>query len=179
MKVVASIVLFGVLLVGLYWYLTWVQQSEESTVSTGVSTSSVNVDTSLIKTVGQDGFLRSEVWGFEFEYPKQWVVRESTFGGRNTLYNLVARPETGFSGNPILINVVTAEFAENTFNGVDAEPELIVVDGVEGLKYHYPWRSGFETAVVLPLGENNVILGTHDRYEDEYYKFLETFKFIK
>lgn len=178
MKIVVSLVFIGLFFVGVYWYLTTKQQTEGSVIPSENGTSTEASTTSPIRTVGEDGYLRSEGWGFEFEYPKDWVARENTFGGRNTVYNLVVRPEANFTGNPILVNVVLTEFAEKTFNGVDSEPEPIVVDGVEGLKYYYPWKSGYETAVVLPLGENKVILGTHDRYEDEFYEFLKTFKFI-
>ena len=124
---------------------------------------------------------RNQEWGFEFQYPKDWVIKENTFGSYYSKFNMLIRPTTGwYSRFPVSVNVVLSEFPERSFQGVEKITSEVVVDGVPGVKYQYEFEGSQETAIILPLGEYKLILGMdNERYLDEFNQILASFKFLK
>lgn len=124
---------------------------------------------------------RNTEWGFEFQYPQNWIVKERTFGGYYSKFNVVARPTSGwYSQFPILVNIVLPEFAERSFQSVEKITSEVTVAGVPGIKYQYIFEGSQETAIILPLGEYRLILGTDDeQYTEIFNQILASFKFLK
>ncbi|USN89021.1 MAG: hypothetical protein H6780_01195 [Candidatus Nomurabacteria bacterium] len=81
-------------------------------------------------------------------------------------------------GDPVLVNIVTHSFAEKSFNNIDKTEELIVVDGVSGVKYIYDWKSDTEIAIILPIKDYKMILGTNGHYEELFAGVVESFEFV-
>ncbi len=123
---------------------------------------------------------RNTDWKFEFQYPKKWIILEKSFGSRSSKFNVVASPDMGeYDPPPFLVNVVFPDFADNTFLGSNPTTSTVTVDGVVGIEYQYDFEEHQETAIVLPLGEYKVILGTREPYESKFNQIVSTFKFLK
>jgi hypothetical protein len=165
---VLSLALF-IIVVG---YIIFIQKTDTISSPTPTSTSSENANW---------GTYRSEDWGFELRYPNDWVVKEKTFGGYYSKFNVVLRPTTGrITQFPVLINIVLPEFIDGSFKNIEKTTSEVIVDRVLGIKYEYEFEGGQETAIILPLGEYKLILGTDDeQYADIFNQVLETFKFLK
>lgn len=135
--------------------------------------------TSEIKTY------RNEEWGFGFEYPKDFVIRENVLGyspfskfdlaGAPTKKEyLIYRPAT-----PFLINIATPDFADRQFFDIRNTATEIMVGGFMGLKYKYEEQDTTYTTVILPLSQYKMILSTTNTYEDIFNQILASFKFFQ
>lgn len=123
---------------------------------------------------------RNDEWSFQFRYPPEWYVSENSFKGEYTKFSLTLFPVEGkYFSRPVLVHIVESKFVENSFKNLDKTEEKIVIDGVTGIKYTYKWKGDTETAVILPLKEYQIILGTNGHYPDLYENFLNSFEFIK
>ena len=80
--------------------------------------------------------------------------------------------------DPILINIVLPEFAEYTFSNQGTIASPIVVDGVSGVKYEYEFEGTPEIDIVLPFGQNRLIIGTKRKYEVVFTQIVESFNFL-
>ncbi len=148
-------------------------QFEEAKTQQPLTTTTII--TSALKTY------HNEQWGFEFQYPEDWIVKENTFGSYYSKFNLVVNPELVRSSNfTFSINIVLPEFPERSFRNIEKTTSEITVAGVRGIKYEYEFEGLPETAIILPLGEYKIILGTDsEQYLDEFNQILTSFKFIK
>ncbi|NCO44696.1 hypothetical protein GW888_01315 [Candidatus Wolfebacteria bacterium] len=135
-----------------------------------ISTPAVNIKT-----------YRNEEWGFEFQYPEDWITKENTFGSYYSKFNMVVRPTVSwYSRFPVSVNIVLPEFPERSFRGVEKITSEVTLNGVLGVKYQYEFEGSQETAIILPFGEYKIILDTDDeRYTDVYNQIISTFKFVK
>lgn len=126
---------------------------------------------------------RNEEWGFEFKYPKDFILKEKVFGGYYSQFNLVLfRPIGGAQEWVTTINIVLPKFIETTFWKSQEKVSKIIVDGIYGIKYEYEYEGSQHTAVILPLGELKIILGTGEDgglYTEELNQILSSFRFIK
>jgi len=121
---------------------------------------------------------RNEEFGFEFQYPSDWKIIENPYGSPFSKFNLIVVPaEEKYLPDPILVNIVMPDFAYNAFSdlrGID-----VVVANVIGKKYEYQEEGLSEISIILPFGENEIILGTNKTYEDVFNRVISTFKFLK
>lgn len=121
---------------------------------------------------------RNEEWGFEFQYPKDWEVHENIFKSATSVFNLNVVPsEEKYLPDPILINIVTPEFASNSFSDLENIATGVVVGGVVGKKYEYEFETMQRVSIIIPFGEYKMILGTEKRYKDAFNEVYTTFKF--
>lgn len=120
-------------------------------------------------------------YGFEFNYPEDWTVKEKTFGSYYSKFNLVVNPTLVRSSNfTISINIVLPEFPDRSFKSIEKTTSEVTVDGVPGIKYQYEFEGSKETAIILPLGEYKAILSAdNEQYTDIFNQFLASFKFVK
>ena len=165
--IVIVVIAFAVLIFSKYYYITSVPQT--TTPTNGTST------TQELKTY------RNKEWGFEFQYPQDLVIEENSFVSYYSKFNLELFTKIGESFDPtFLVNIVLPEFAERSFGGLDKTTTEVVIDGVSGVKYQYEFNNRQEKAVILPLGEYQLILGVYyEEYEDIFNQILFTFKFLK
>lgn len=145
-----------------------IPESKQNSTSTPISA------TSTFKTY------RNEEWDFEFRYHQDWVVRENTFGSYYSKFNLVIRPATGrYSRFPVSINIVLPEFPERSFREVEKITSEVTVDGIPGIKYQYIFEGSQEIAIILPLNDLRMIIGTDDeQYTEIFNQIISTFKFL-
>ncbi len=124
---------------------------------------------------------RNKEYGFEFQYSEDWKIMENTFGSPASKFNLIVVPVVGrYLPDPVLINIVTLEFANLVNKNLSGEiSSNITIAGVNGIKYEYEHESLNNISIILPFGENNLILGTKKSYEDVFTLVLSTFKFSK
>lgn len=124
----------------------------------------------------------NEEWGFEFQYPKDWIFKENIFKNYYSKFNMELWVLIGEKHDEsFLVNIVLPEFTRG-FNGLEKNTSEIIVAGVQGVKYEYQFEGFPETAVILPFGEYKIILGTgggSKQYLDEFNQILASFKFLK
>jgi hypothetical protein len=120
-------------------------------------------------------------FGFEFEYPKDWVVKENTFGSYYSKFNLEVLIKKGEYLDLVFdVNIVLPEFPDRSFKNIEKITSEVIVNGVPGIKYQYEFEEQQETAIILPLGEYKMILGTDSKQDvDSFNQILASFKFLK
>ncbi len=122
---------------------------------------------------------RSEKWGFEFQYPEDWIVKERTFGSYYSKFNMIIRPTSGwYSQFPVSVNIVLPEFPDRSFKNVEKTTFEVIVAGTSGIKYQYEFEGQQETAIILPFGEYKMIVGTDGRHGNVFNQVLASFKFL-
>lgn len=127
---------------------------------------------------------RNEEWGFEFEYPKDWILRSNTSYSPFSKFDLIGAPSEKeyliyYPTPPFLINVVTPDFAERQFSDLKNIASKTTVGGVAGLKYEYEEQKLSHITIILPFGQYKMVLGTTKEYLDTFNQILSTFKFIE
>jgi hypothetical protein len=124
----------------------------------------------------------NQTYGFFFQYPDDWIVRENTFYSPASKFNLVLAPQIGKSlPDPVLINIITRSFADNVaynLQQMGAYISSISVDGVTGTRYEY--KEVFDkVTIILPFNELRMIIGGNMEYKELFNQILATFKFLK
>jgi len=74
---------------------------------------------------------RNEFWGFQFEYPTDWEVKEYVFGSASSLFNLSVDPIEGQKcPETIMINVTHYGFMEAAVvrNEEESDPNFITTE---------------------------------------------------
>jgi len=123
---------------------------------------------------------RNTKYGFEFRYPEDWKFEENTFYGPFSKFNLVGSPAIGgHLPDPIVINIVTPDFAEHAFSGFEKTTSSATVAGVRGVQYEYQYEGLPEVAIVLPFGQYRMLLGVKKQYENVFHQILASLKFLK
>lgn len=129
-------------------------------------------------TTKETKIYRNIEFGFEFQYPEDWRVIENPYSSPFSKFNLIIVPKIGkYLPDPILINIVVPQFADNAFR--DLYGVGIIVADISGERYEYQEESLFEISIVLPFGQNKIILGANKQYEDVFNQILSSFKFLK
>ena len=133
-------------------------------------------------TSDKDGLqlYRNEEWGFEFWYPENWRIEENSVRTVSSKFNLILTPMEGPYQplSPILLNVVTPDFGNYTFQDLDKTVSDINIDGVAGERYDYKLKNVQRISILLPLDDLRIILGAGKGYEDTFDKIVSTFKFL-
>jgi len=147
-----------------------------STTSPIVVTENPTTTNSNLKTY------RNEGWGFEFEYPKDLILKEKVFSNYYSKFNLVLFKPIGESrDDAILVNIVLPEFTETDFWKSQKNSSKTSVDSVEGIKYEYKQDGSPHTTVMFPFGEFVTIVATGEGshiYEEELNQILSSFRFL-
>jgi len=127
---------------------------------------------------------KNEQYSFEFRYPRDWKVTENVFSSPSSLFNLKLSPINedlpSIEISPIdpTINIVTAKFGDNAFIG-SGKGSDVIIGGVSGKRYEYKYEIFSGIGILLPFGQDRMILGTEKKYEDVFNQILSTFKFLK
>ncbi len=127
---------------------------------------------------------RNEEFGFEFQYPENWIFRNNTSYSPFSKFDLIGAPSEKehliyYPVPPFLINIVTSDFVERQFFDLKNITSKTIVGGVEGLKYEYEEQKLSHITVILPLGEYEMILGATEEYKDTFDQIIATFRFIE
>lgn len=176
-KVIAVGLVVLILLVGSIWW--YMNKSTELPTNQPIAPDQNNIS---------EGFklYRNEEWGFEFQYPEDLILKENLFKNYYSKFNLevsIKTDETHLA--PVFdVNVVLSEFVESSFKNLEKTTSSVSVDGIVGVRYDYIFEGLPEIAIILPLGQNKIILGMlgtikPNAYENIFNQILSTFKFLK
>jgi hypothetical protein len=159
-------------------------QPEASPLSIATSTQSlvpqISTPTVATSTISKFKTYRNEEWGFEFQYPEDWSIKEKAFVNYYSKFNLEVRPPIRWSQfDSIVINIVLPVFADRAFLGLNPATSTTVVTGIQGIKYEYIFEGAPEVDIVLPFKQNKIIIGTKKKYEESFNQILTSFKFLK
>ncbi|MEK7174346.1 MAG: hypothetical protein AAB759_01675, partial [Patescibacteria group bacterium] len=152
--------------------------------STAPITSTSTAPTQATST-SETKIYRNEQWGFEFQYPINLIVRENTFGGYYSKFNVEIVAKQGkYLDTVLLVNVVLPEFADRTFLSMSATTSTVIIAGISGIKYEYEFEGLPEVAIVLPFEQYKVILGREGstmqhEYDNYVNQIFTSFKFLK
>ncbi len=161
---------------GLYYFAIQKETIESPAIASEETPPIQATTTSETKTY------RNEEWGFEFQYLENWAIEENYSTNYYSKFNLRIIPiNERHSKIPIVINIVLPEFVKNSFRGIEKISSEIIIDGVSGTKYEYEFGGRQEIAIILPLDDLRMIIGTDDSelYLDALNQILTTFKFLK
>jgi hypothetical protein len=148
-------------------------------VSQGQPEPSSTIPTQVTSPTATKTYANAE-YGFELQYPADWTVRENSFGSYSSKFNVkLVPPRQRDLEDSILINVVLPEFAERAFLGVGASTSTATVDGIAGVKYEYEFEGMPSFDIVVPLGQNRMIIGTEKRDEAVFNQVLASFKIVR
>lgn len=134
-------------------------------------------------TQGQTKTYRNEEWGFEFQYPEDWTIKENAFGSAVSMFNLVVEPtDTAHFPRPIRINILPNDWIERvqeSFEVDGIESFDVQIDRVDGVRYNHVDEGLPQIDYILPLGANRIVIGGKKEYEEVLEGVLDTFKFLK
>ncbi|MBI4086082.1 MAG: hypothetical protein HY433_02480 [Candidatus Liptonbacteria bacterium] len=137
---------------------------------------------SLVKassTAGTKTYRNTE-YGFEFQYPESWKFEENKVYSPFSKFNLIGSPVEGiYISDPIVINVVTPDFAERQFSDLKGTGLTTNIAGVVGERYNYTFEGTEESDIILPFASYKMILGVKKPYEDIFNQILASFKFLR
>lgn len=131
----------------------------------------------------------NEEWGFEFQYPRDWLLEETFMNGVVTKFNLAGTPSqqerliyTIFP--PFELQIVPLERATRLtelFYAQSNPATSMKVGSVVGEKYNYDLDYGKRprTAIILPIAEYKLILEIDSQFEDTLKQITDTFKFLE
>ncbi len=124
---------------------------------------------------------RNEEWGFEFWYPKEWKIEENNIRTTSSKFNLILylTGEPYQPHPPILLNIVTPDFGDYTFQNLDKAVSEVNISGITGERYDYKFGNIQRISILLPLNDSRIILGAGIGYEDVFNQILASFKFLK
>lgn len=190
---VVSVILFGLISWFVYQYKqienqinTSLLQSQETRQKLDVASSTQQApsisSTTVTKMSAVDNvkIYTNTEYGFKFQYPENWKIIENPYSGPFSKFNLIIVPtKEKYLSDPILINVVTIDFANNAAasrKNLGAIISNIIVGGVDGKKYEY--TEEFPTiSIDIPFKEYRIIIGAKKKYETIFNQIISTFKF--
>lgn len=112
--IIVILVLILLVAVGVYYFVIQKETSKTPAVSEKVAPPPTQAT-----TTSETKTYRNEEWGFEFEYPDGWIVKENTFGSYYSKFNILITPNLAEQYPcPILVNVVLNEFVDNSFKNI-------------------------------------------------------------
>lgn len=178
---IGILVVLGIIAISSAWF--FIKHNQPKNQNNISSNPSVQTSQTATSSIVETKTYTNKEFGFEFQYPKDWMVTEGTFSSPSSLFNLEISPsEEGTSSlgmgliNPI-INIVTAKFGDNAFKSADKESD-ITVGGVKGKRYEDRYEVFYGIDILLPFGQNRIILGTEKRYENVFNGIITSFKFL-
>ncbi len=154
-----------------------VQEREaEPTVSSGMS------EVTIEPSPGTQIYHNKE-WGFAFEYPEGWKIRENVIMAVTSLFSVYVEPEQGkHLPRPVFINVVTSDWGKLVISRRSEEriKDQVKVGGMLAHRHESSDMSIPMESYFLPVNDTYWIniAGKHE-YEDVLEQVVSSFRFIE
>ena len=157
------------------------EEKEERVEESNIDLYHKNIDPNVTVTPEGKKHYRNEEYGFEFDFPADWKIRQPAFGSAVSLFNLEIIPLVQAFPNPIRVNVVTNDWMDRVYkndelvgvvhlrteiNGAEADKKELLSDGLP------------QTDYMFSRGDYWVLVGGKERYKDTFNEVLSSFRFI-
>jgi len=135
-------------------------------------------------TASDANMYRNEEWGFGFEYPDGWEIREPAFGSTVSLYNFIVEPVSRAEvPDPILVNLSPKTWGESVLTKVKNQGVLIESKMIAGNDFSYHLSSDMgipmHSYFILIDDEYWINITGKTAYETELQQVLDSFYFIE
>ncbi|MCA9358477.1 hypothetical protein KC902_04415 [Candidatus Kaiserbacteria bacterium] len=169
-------------IIGAAWWL-WHEPSDSAVeVEIGANQTATTSPEKFVEVETTDANIyRNEDWGFQFEYPKEWEVREPAFVSGVSLFNMAIGSAPA---NGITINITPKNWIEGAMTKMKARGvvfEEIFLDGKSAYKTYDKdgWSRPAILTLVLVNDEYWIDITGISKYEEEYNQIIESFEFIE
>lgn len=163
--------------------LFWQYKQELKNKTADLSKNEQNLTTTTTPATSSLKIYRNEEWGFEFEYPKDWRIKENAFGSAVSMFNLVIEQiDTAHLPRPIRINVLPNDWIEQVQKSFEADGiELVKVqiNGIDGIRYEHADEGLSQIDFLISKDEYWIVVGGKKKYIDTLNQVLGSFKFLK
>lgn len=123
---------------------------------------------------------RNDEYGFEFQYPTDWEIKENIYINSASKFNLIIAPSKDtYLPDPILFNFVTPEFADRSFSNLKENATKVNIYNIEAEKYEYEYEGLERISIIMPFNEYRLIIGAEKEYENTFDQILSTLRFLK
>lgn len=171
-KILTYILVLGFIITTAYGVWWWMQ------TSTRID------DGSASDVLSNKNEYRNEEWGFGFEYPEGWKIREPAFGSTVSLFNFVIGPLSKAAvPDPIILNISPKSWGESVLLKIDnsgVDRTTHVVAGRES-SYHLSEDMGIPMHSYFILIDDAYWINITGKtaYEKELQQVLDSFYFIE
>lgn len=169
-------------IIGAAWWV-WHEMSDSAVeVEIGTNQTATTSPEEFVEIETTDANIyRNEDWGFQFEYPQEWEVREPAFVSGVSLFNMAIGPAPA---NGITINITPKNWIEGAMTKMKARGvvfEEIFLDGKSAYKTYDKdgWSRPAILTLVLVSDEYWIDITGISKYEEEYNQIIESFEFIE
>ncbi|USN89023.1 MAG: hypothetical protein H6780_01205 [Candidatus Nomurabacteria bacterium] len=169
-------------IIGAAWWV-WHEMSDSAVeVEIGTNQTATTSPEEFVEIETTDvNIYRNEDWGFQFEYPQEWEVREPAFVSGVSLFNMAIGPAPA---NGITINITPKNWIEGAMTKMKARGvvfEEIFLDGKSAYKTYDKdgWSRPAILTLVLVSDEYWIDITGISKYEEEYNQIIESFEFIE
>ena len=141
-----------------------------------------NIDPNVIFTPEGKKHYRNEEYGFEFDFPADWTLKQPAFGNTPTvLFNLEIINQPRILPNPILIGILREDRTSAIISKEEEQDniEKVIINGIEWKKNMSPSDGLPHIHYLFNLREYWIDVGGKTQYEGVLDDILSTFKFIE
>ena len=172
-------------IIGAAWWV-WHEMSDSAVeVEIGTNQTATTSPEEFVEIETTDvNIYRNEDWGFQFEYPADWEIREPAFGSSVSLFNMAIEPVDPYNLHAILVNITPKSWIES--ENVKMKARGVVISEVE-----FKNRTALfvvndqgiggptENYYILISDEYWIHLSGQVRQKDAFVDFLNSFEFIE
>ena len=174
-----------VILAGVGWWVSHIYYTPTTVDSENSNYMERSTTTAVTSSVNSDVKIYSnEEWGFQFNYPNDWNVREPAFVSAVSLFNIAVEPNNKLNPEAIFINITPKDWLESAHTkmrarGVDinettlSSRNALFAESEEGL------GGATENYYVLMNDEYWIHISGQKRQKEAFDQFLESFLFLE
>ena len=184
--VVAVVVIFGVFIVWLV--LSFASEPiKENAEGVDLSTTTADVSggiqaTSSTEVTGNLKTYRNNKWGFAFDYPADWEIREPAFYSKVSLFNLAVEPTQNNAVRAVSININSNSWTEKALGQIEADgfvSEQKIIAGISAVYFMstYEWEAA---NYIFPIDHlHKMSIAGRIEYLDVFNQIVASFRLLE